>query len=101
VIDEDTDLAVLLETLQGVLPLAMAEIDKYIEDEDLRDHLLAGGGTGSTRYESLRRLSVLVSVYGPQEKLDSVLAELRAQGITDLLREDIEAHISKLVLSRT
>ena len=96
VIDEDTDLPALIETMQGVLPLAIAEIEKYVKDEDFRDHLLAGGGTGSTRYDSLRRLSVLVSVYGPQEKLDSILAELRAQGITDFLREDIEAHISKL-----
>lgn len=100
VIDEDTDLPALTDTMQGVLPLAIAEIEKYIKDEDFRDHLLAGGGSGSTRYDTLRRLSLLVSVYGPQEKLDSILAELRAQGITDSLRENIEAHISKLQQNR-
>lgn len=84
VIDEDIDLPALVETLQGVLPLAIAEIEKYLKDENFRDHLLAGGGSGWTRYDSLRQLSVLVSSYGPQEKLDSILVELRAEGITAL-----------------
>ena len=95
-IDDSTDLACLLEELKAALPLAVAEIEKYVKDEDLRDYLLKGGGTGLTRYHSLLCLSVLVSRYGPQEKLESVLGQLRAQGITDILRQNIEAHISKL-----
>jgi hypothetical protein len=100
VIDEETDLPDLIQTLQSVLPLAIAEIEKYIKDEDFRDQLLAGGGTGYTKYDSFLRLSVLVSRYGPQDKLDAILAGLRAQGITDSLRQKIEAHISKLQRNR-
>jgi Domain of unknown function (DUF4304) len=101
VTDDNTDLPHLVEELKAALALAVAEIDKYIKDTDFRDYLLTGGGTGLTKYHSLLCLSVLVNRYGPQEKLESILTELRAQGITDILRENIEAHISKLKQERT
>lgn len=101
VIDERTELSELVEEIKTALALAISRIEHFVRDEEFRDHLLAGGGTGLTRYHSLLCLSVLVSRYGPQEKLGSIFAELRARGVTDSLRENIEAHISKVQKTNT
>jgi hypothetical protein len=78
------------------LSLGVAEIEKYLKDEDFRDYLLAGGGTGSTRYHSRMCLFILANKYGPQEKLESILAELKANANTGFLKQNMEEQISKL-----
>ena len=93
VIDASTELPDLVEELEAVLALGVAEIKKYLKDEDFRDYLLAGGATGFTRYHSLMCLFVLANKYGPREKLPAILEKLKGSAITDFLKQNVEEQI--------
>jgi hypothetical protein len=93
VIDETTLLPSLAKEFGDILPLAVSEIESYITDEALRDHLLSAGcAGGSSNLGRLEDLSVLVKRYGPFDILDFILAELRNSGVDHV----VEGHIERL-----
>jgi hypothetical protein len=101
VIDASTELPKLIEELKSVLPLAIAEVEKYIRDEDFRDYFLADPHNcgGYVNQHRLKCLAVLVTVYGPPEKLPAIFAEWRAcptYTIYEDVRQEIESHIERL-----
>ena len=92
-IDETTLLPSLVKEFGDILPLAVSEIESYITDEALRDHLLSAGCTGgSSNLGRLEDLSVLVKRYGPFDILDFILAELRNSGVDHV----VEGHVERL-----
>ena len=93
VIDETTLLPSLVKEFGDILPLAVSEIESYITDEALRDHLLSAGcAGGSSNLGRLEDLSVLVKRYGPFDILDFILAELRNSGVDHV----VEGHVERL-----
>ena len=97
-INEKTDLPDLVQRLQGVLSLAIAEIEKYLRDEDFRDYLLADPNNcgGYTDLHRLKCLAFLVTEYGPHEKLASIFDEWKACTNYENVRQEIESNIKRL-----
>jgi hypothetical protein len=98
-INDSTELPDLIEELKAALPLGVAEIEKYLKDEDLRDYFLTGKCGGYVDQHRLGCLAVLVTEYGPSEKLPAIFAELRALStykIYEDVRQEIESNIERL-----
>lgn len=97
-INENTELPELIEELKAALPVGVAKIEQYLKDEDLRDYFLAGNCGGYTDQHRLRCLAVLVSEYGPLEKLPAIFSELRALPTYEIyegVRQEIESNIER------
>ena len=65
------------EIKSALVTLAQPELDKYLQDESLRDLWLTGRSPGLTDLQRLKYLAILVKALGPQERLPSILADLR------------------------
>jgi hypothetical protein len=101
VINDRTELPELIEELNAALPLGVAEIEKYTKDEDLRNYFLADPHNcgGYVAQHRLKCLAVLVTEYGPPEKLSAIFDEWRAcptYTIYEDVRQEIESHIARL-----
>ena len=100
-INDSTELPDLIEKIKAALPRGVAEIEKYVKDEDLRDYFLADPHNcgGYVNQHRLRCLAVLVTDYGPSEKLPGIFAELRAlltYKIYQDVQKEIELNIKRL-----
>lgn len=65
------------ELCEYIVSLAIPEINKYIEDEALRDLWLSGRSPGLTNFQRLMNLSVMVKALGPSDELESVMRDLQ------------------------
>jgi hypothetical protein len=98
VIDAQTSLEQLAQEFRShISEIAVPEIEKYIDDESLRDLWLSGHVPWITDFARVRALSILLKAIGPQEPLSATLEELQrlSQGDTTLTRLAQE-HIRKL-----
>ena len=63
--------------IEDALELALPEVEKYVQDEALRDVWLTGSSPGLTDVQRLRNLAVLLKALGPAGRLSAVLEDLR------------------------
>jgi hypothetical protein len=97
VIDGETELPDLIEELKAALPLGIAEIEKHIRDEDFRDYLLAGNCAGYSDLHRLKCLAVLVTEYGPSERLAAIFDEWQQRSLfRDDVKQETEGYIKRL-----
>ena len=70
---------------EALLGLALPEIDKHLQDESLRDLWLTGRSPGLTNVQRLKSLAVLLKALGPNDRLTSVLDDLRGMSTANAL----------------
>ncbi len=96
-IDADTPPhTVAQEVRDATVSLAVPEVRRNLSDEALRDLWLAGRSPGTTDIQRLLYLSVLLQVIGPVERLDAVIAELRAKSAGQPVAATVAVHLDRL-----
>jgi len=83
-----------------LVELGIPEIDKFIDDEALRDLWLAGRSAGLTNLERLKHLLVLIKSVGPAELFESTAAELEQITEGKLTSYTAKSHLDKLKVSQ-
>jgi hypothetical protein len=76
--------------------LAIPEIDRYIQDQALRDLWLSGHSPGLTNFQRLMNLSVLMKALGPQTKAELIVRELLDAAKGKPTASIAHAHIRRL-----
>jgi len=97
-IDFETSIEELGENITTyLLSLAIPGIEKYIEDNELRDLWLSGKSPSLTEFQRLLHLSVLLREIGPQELLEPTLYKLQQISVGKSTALTADIYINKLM----
>lgn len=97
-IDANTDLDFLFDKIcNDIQTFALPEIQKFNDDEALRDLWLSARSPGLTDFQRLMNLTVLLKILGPSERLAPVIDELQQRVEGQLSASTAELHLKKLM----
>jgi hypothetical protein len=85
--------------LKNIVSLAIPEIAKYLDDNELRDLWLSGYSPSLTEFQRLMYLSVFLKELGPEELLDPTLRMLKHIAVGKPTSFTADIHIRKLLNS--
>ncbi len=83
--------------LKYIDSLAVPEISKYLDDNELRDLWLSGSSPSLTEFQRLMYLSVFLKELGPQELLEPILRNLEQISVGKPTSVTADIHIRKLL----